>query len=51
LFEAVAQVIAYIFNINSVNRANVNRSRPDPRVPDDMIFDSDGRRTMIFDDQ
>ncbi|MEL0163009.1 MAG: EscU/YscU/HrcU family type III secretion system export apparatus switch protein, partial [Halieaceae bacterium] len=50
LFEAVAQVIAYIFNINSVNRANVSRSRPDPRVPDDMIFDSDGRRTMIFDD-
>ncbi|MDG2461215.1 MAG: flagellar biosynthesis protein FlhB [Luminiphilus sp.] len=51
LFEAVAQVIAYIFNINSINRAHINRSKPDPRVPDDMIFDSDGRRTMIFDDQ
>jgi flagellar biosynthetic protein FlhB len=51
LFEAVAQVIAYIFNINSINRANINRAKPDPRVPDELVFDSNGRRTMIFDDQ
>ena len=51
LFEAVAQVIAYIFNINSINRSNVTRSRPAPRVPDDMIFDSDGRPSEVFDDR
>ncbi len=51
LFEAVAQVIAYIFNINSINRANMTRSKPAPRVPDDMIFDSDGRQSQVYDDR
>jgi len=51
LFEAVAQVIAYIFNINSINRANMTRSKPVPRVPDDMIFDSDGRQSQVYDDR
>ena len=51
LFEAVAQVIAYIFNINSINRANMMRSKPVPRVPDDMIFDSDGRQSQVYDDR
>ena len=51
LFEAVAQVIAYIFNINSINRANMTRSKPIPRVPDDMIFDSDGGQSQVYDDR
>ena len=44
LFEAVAQVIAYIFNINSINQSNISHARPVPRVPDEMVFDSDGRQ-------
>jgi flagellar biosynthetic protein FlhB len=51
LFEAVAQVIAYIFNINSINRSNIMQSKPVPRVPDDMIFDSDGRQSQVYDDR
>jgi len=51
LFEAVAQVIAYIFNINSINRSNMTQSKPTPRVPDDMIFDSDGRQSQVYDDR
>ena len=51
LFEAVAQVIAYIFNINSINRSNMTQSKPVPRVPDDMIFDSDGRQSQVYDDR
>jgi len=51
LFEAVAQVIAYIFNINSINRSNMTQSKPIPRVPDDMIFDSDGRQSQVYDDR
>ena len=42
LFEAVAQVIAYIFNINSINRSSNLRDKPVPRVPDNMVFDSEG---------
>ncbi len=51
LFEAVAQVIAYIFNINSINRSKMTQSKPVPRVPDDMIFDSDGRQSHVYDDR
>ena len=47
LFEAVAQVIAYIFNLSSAQSA-VKNSRPTPRVPDDMLFDSEGRAAEIF---
>ena len=39
LFEAVAQVIAYIFNINSINQTNISQSKPVPRVPEEMVFD------------
>lgn len=49
LFEAVAVVIAYIFNINSINQFGSGAARPDPRVPDDLLFDSDGVRTAISD--
>lgn len=49
LFEAVAQVIAYIFNINSINQSNISHARPVPRVPDEMVFDSDGRQSNVYD--
>ncbi len=48
LFEAVAQVIAYIFNLSTAHSA-VKNNRPTPRVPDDMLFDSEGRSAEIFD--
>ena len=50
LYEAVAKVIAYIFNINAINRESGRPSRPEPIVPDDLIFDSNGQRSEIFDD-
>ena len=50
LFEAVAQVIAYIFNINSINRSDPMYAKPVPRVPDNMVFDSDGRRAEVYDE-
>ena len=49
LFEAVAQVIAYIFNINSINQSNISHARPVPRVPDELVFDSDGRQSDVYD--
>ena len=49
LFEAVAQVIAYIFNINSINRSSNLRDKPVPRVPDNMVFDSEGRQSEVYD--
>ena len=49
LFEAVAQVIAYIFNINSINRSSNLRDKPVPRVPDNMVFDSEGRQSQVYD--
>ena len=49
LFEAVAQVIAYIFNINSINRSGSLRDKPVPRVPDNMVFDSEGRQSEVYD--
>ena len=49
LFEAVAQVIAYIFNINSINRTSNLRDKPVPRVPDNMVFDSEGRQSEVYD--
>ena len=50
LFEAVAQVIAYIFNINSINRSDPMYAKPVPRVPDNMVFDSEGRKAEVYDD-
>lgn len=47
LFEAVAQVIAYIFNLSTAQSAAKN-NKPTPRVPDDMLFDSEGRSAEIF---
>ena len=49
LFEAVAQVIAYIFNINSINQSGASQAKPIPRVPDEMVFDSEGRQAEVYD--
>ena len=49
LFEAVAQVIAYIFNINSINRSSSLHDKPVPRVPDNLVFDSEGRQSEVSD--
>ena len=49
LYEAVAKVIAYIFNINAINRDSGRPSRPELEVPDDLLFDSNGQRSEIFD--
>jgi flagellar biosynthesis protein FlhB len=49
LYEAVAQVIAFIFNINSFNSRGMNLQEPVPQVPSDMRFDQDGRPELIDD--
>ena len=49
LYEVVAKVIAYIFNINAINRESGRPSRPELRVPDDLVFDSNGQRSEIID--
>ena len=43
LYYAVAQVIAYIFNLNSFERGAEMAKKPNPDVPQDMRFDADGR--------
>lgn len=47
LYEAVAQVIAFIFNINSFNRDNFRPQKPNPKVPQHMIFDEQGNRSVV----
>lgn len=42
LYYAVAQVIAYIFNLNSFERGAEMAKKPNPDVPDDMRFNPDG---------
>ncbi|MGB0188051.1 MAG: flagellar biosynthesis protein FlhB [Aequoribacter sp.] len=44
LYYAVAQVIAYIFNLNSVNADGLVHAAPTVDVPEDLKFDSDGNR-------
>ena len=43
LYYAVAQVIAYIFNLNSFERGAEMAKKPNPDVPEDMRFNADGR--------
>ena len=44
LYYAVAQVIAYVFNLQSVN-ANQNQiDRPNPEVPKEYHFDPSGKQ-------
>jgi flagellar biosynthetic protein FlhB len=45
LYYAVAQVIAYIFNLNSFERGAQTAKKPDPKVPDDMRYNADGTPT------
>jgi flagellar biosynthetic protein FlhB len=42
LFYATAQVIAYVFSLNSFNPTKAQPLPPTVEVPDDMIFDGNG---------
>lgn len=44
LYFAVAQVIAYVFNLNSTNPDGSLPVKPDPSVPESMQFDALGRK-------
>ena len=44
LFHAVAQVIAYVYSLNSIGPDGQKMSKPKPTVPDDLIFDESGRQ-------
>lgn len=46
LYNAVAQVIAYIFKLNSVNADGVVYVAPNVDVPGDLKLDSDGNREV-----
>jgi flagellar biosynthetic protein FlhB len=43
LYYAVAQVIAYVFNLASITPGAPQVQKPDPKVPEAMQFDSMGR--------
>ena len=43
LYYAVAQVIAYVFGLNSLNRGATGTKKPSPEVPKEMRFDGNGR--------
>jgi flagellar biosynthetic protein FlhB len=42
LYYAVAQVIAYVFSLNSLDRNASVADRPDPEVPFGMRYNTDG---------
>ena len=42
LYYAVAQVIAYVFNLNSLNKGATMSKKPVPEVPDNMNFSMTG---------
>ena len=42
LYYAVAQVIAYVFSLNSFNKGATEADKPNPEVPLDMRYNSDG---------
>ena len=42
LYYAVAQVIAYVFNLNSLNKGATLSKKPVPEVPDNMNFSMTG---------
>ena len=44
LFHAVAQVIAYVYSLNSISADGQRMTKPKPQIPDDMVFDESGRR-------
>ena len=45
LFHAVAQVIAYVYSLNSVAPDGQKITKPKPKVPKELIFDESGRRS------
>ena len=44
LYYAVAQVIAYVFGLNSLNRGSQVAQKPLPKVPKEMRYDKEGQR-------
>ena len=46
LFHAVAQVIAYVYSLNSITPGGGAMHKPRPKVPDELIFDELGRRNV-----
>jgi len=46
LFHAVAQVIAYVYSLNSVTPGGAAMHKPRPKVPDELVFDEHGRRNV-----
>ena len=44
LYYAVAQVIAYVFGLNSLNSSKGVPQKPIPKVPEDMRYDKNGKR-------
>ncbi len=45
LYYAVAQVIAYVYNLNTAQPSGARLNRPAPTIPDSMRFNSDGGRS------
>ncbi len=43
LYYAVAQVIAYVFNLASIRPGAAPVQRPQPTLPPNMLFDADGK--------
>lgn len=44
LYYAVAQVIAYVFSLSSVRRDGRMAEKPNPEIPPEYQFDTDGNR-------
>jgi flagellar biosynthetic protein FlhB len=42
LYYAVAQVIAYVFNLNSLSSGGLHPQKPQPNIPSSMEFDENG---------
>jgi flagellar biosynthetic protein FlhB len=43
LYYAVAQVIAYVFSLGQVRPGIPSMTRPQPKIPESMMFDADGK--------
>jgi flagellar biosynthetic protein FlhB len=46
LFHAVAQVIAYVYSLNSITPGGASMRKPKPKVPEELVFDEFGRRNV-----
>ena len=45
LFFAVAQVIAYVYNLNSLTPTMEKPAKPKPKIPPELMFDELGQQT------